>query len=255
MLPVLQIWRLALPAAPLAIMLGAWLAAWLAEREAARLALPADTISTLTLVLLAGWVVGARLGYAAQFAATYAADPLSLVSPNPATLDPSAGVAVAILAGLAFGWRRALPLWPTLDALAPGLAALLLALGVAHLASGDAFGAPADLPWSITLWGARRHPTQLYEIAAALLILAAWWRLRNRLPFAGAAFLLVLGGAAGTRLLLEAFRGDSWLLAGGLRGAQLVALGLLLVVLVLLRQRALAVGAGQAVATKSATRG
>ncbi|KPV49097.1 hypothetical protein SE17_34545, partial [Kouleothrix aurantiaca] len=69
MLPVLQIWRLALPAAPLAIMLGAWLAAWLAEREAARLALPADTISTLTLVLLAGWVVGARLGYAAQFAA------------------------------------------------------------------------------------------------------------------------------------------------------------------------------------------
>ena len=28
MLPVLQIWRLALPAAPLAIMLGAWLAAW-----------------------------------------------------------------------------------------------------------------------------------------------------------------------------------------------------------------------------------
>ncbi|KPV53271.1 hypothetical protein SE17_10575, partial [Kouleothrix aurantiaca] len=71
-------------------------------------------------------------------------------------------------------------------------------------------------------------------------ILAAWWRLRNRLPFAGAAFLLVLGGAGGARLLLEAFRGDSWLLAGGLRGTQLVALGLLLVVLVLLRQRALA---------------
>lgn len=240
MLPVLQIWRLALPAAPLAIMLGAWLAAWLAEREATRLSLPADTISTLALVLLAGWLLGARLGYAAQFAATYAADPLSLLSPNPATLDARSGLLVAVLAGLAFGWRRGLPLWPTLDALAPGLAALLLALGVAHLASGDAFGAPAELPWSITLWGARRHPTQLYEIAAALIVLAAWWRLRRRLPFAGAAFLLVLGSAASARLLLEAFRGDSWLLAGGLRGAQLVALGLLLAVLLLLRQRALA---------------
>ncbi len=151
MLPVLQIWRLALPAAPLAIMLGAWLAAWLAEREATRLSLPADTISTLALVLLAGWLLGARLGYAGQFAATYAADPLSLLSPNPATLDARSGLLVAVLAGLAFGWRRGLPLWPTLDALAPGLAALLLALGVAHLASGDAFGAPAELPWSITL--------------------------------------------------------------------------------------------------------
>ena len=238
MLPVLQIWRLALPAAPLAIMLGAWLAAWLAEREAARLSLPADTISALTLVLLAGWLLGARLGYAAQFAATYAADPLSLLSPNPTTLDPRAGLLLAALAGLVFGWRRGLSLWPTLDALAPGLAALLLALGVAHLASGDAFGAPAELPWSITLWGARRHPTQLYEIAAALLLLVAWWRWRGRLPFAGAAFLLVLGAAATTRLLLEAFRGDSWLVLG-VRGAQVVALGLVIAVLLVLRQRAL----------------
>src|SRR4030067_240163 len=61
------------------------------------------------------------------------------------------------------GPRQRLPLRPTLDALAPGLAAFLVALGVAHFLSGDAFGAPAyrpddqvPLPWAIHLWGEYR---------------------------------------------------------------------------------------------------
>jgi len=71
-----------------------------------------------------------------------------------------------------------LPLWPALDALTPGLAAVMIAIGLAHIASGDAFGSPADLPWAIQLWGARRHPTQIYETLAAALIFASTLQIR-----------------------------------------------------------------------------
>lgn len=240
MLPVLHIGPLALPSAPLALLLGVWAGAWLAERAAPRG--QAEAVSTLAMLMLAAGLVCARLAYAARFLAIYAADPLSLLSPNPASLDLWAGLAGAALGGLAYGWRRGLRLWPTLDALAPGLALLAVAVGLAHLASGDAFGAPANLPWSIWLWEAWRHPTQLYELIAAGLVLVVWRLARGRSPFDGFGFLLVLALTAAARLLLEGFRGDSWLVLGGLRGAQLVALALLLAALALLRQRALADG-------------
>lgn len=73
-------------------------------------------------------------------------------------------------------------------------------------------------------------------------MLVVWRLARGRSPFDGFGFLLVLALTAAARLLLEGFRGDSWLVLGGLRGAQLVALALLLAALALLRQRALADG-------------
>jgi prolipoprotein diacylglyceryltransferase len=180
-------------------------------------------------------LIGARLGYAAQFLGVYATDPLSLLSPNPATLAPAAGLAVAAGYGLIAGWRRGLPLWRTLDALAPGLALLAVAIGAAHLASGDAFGAPAQLPWSIWLWGDWRHPSQIYELISALLILLLWRSARQRQLFDGFGCLLVVASLAAARVFLEAFRGDSWIIAGGWRGAQVIGLLVLAGSLMLLR--------------------
>ncbi len=240
MMPILQIGPLALPAAPLALMLGVWAGAWLAEREAARLGQPADTVGSLIMVMLVAGLIGARLGYVARYASAYAADPLSAFSPNPTSLDSAAGLLAAMLAGALYGRRRGLALWATLDALAPGVALLAAAVGLAHLASGDAFGAPARLPWSIFLWDDWRHPSQLYEIAAALLALAAWRYARDRARFAGFGALLTAALLAGARVLLEAFRGDSWIVAAGWRGAQLVALAALGIFFFLLDRRAYA---------------
>jgi prolipoprotein diacylglyceryltransferase len=235
MLPVLQISRLALPVAPLLLVLGVWASAWLAEREAARLRLSRDAISALAFGMIVAGLIGARLGYAAQFLGIYASDPLSLLSPNPATLAPAAGVGVAAAYGLIAGWRRGLPLWRTLDALAPALALLAVAIGAAHLASGDAFGAPAQLPWSIWLWGDWRHPSQIYELISALLILFTWRSARHRQLFDGFGCLLVIALLAAARVFLEAFRGDSWIIAGGLRGAQVIGLLVLMGALALMR--------------------
>jgi phosphatidylglycerol---prolipoprotein diacylglyceryl transferase len=254
MFPVLQLGSIALPTAPLLLMLGVWVGAWLAEREAARLDLNGDTVAALVLVGLFAGLIGARLGYIAQHLGIYRADPLGMFSPNPSTLALAPGLLAGGLAMVITGQRKQLPFWPTLDALAPGLAALGVAVGVAHLASGDAFGAPARLPWSIVLWGEARHPTQVYELIGALAVLAIWRWSRARLPFDGVSFLLVVALSAAVRVFLEAFRGDSWIIAGGLRGAQvvgLVVLALCLAVLPRLARRALTPTIGPAAAASA----
>lgn len=227
MFPVLQIGSIALPTAPLALLFGVWTGVWLAEREAVRLGLNGDAVASLVLIGLVAGVIGARVGYVAQHLGSYLTDPLGVLSPSPATLALAPGLLLGSIAIRIAGQRRQLPLWRTLDALAPGLAILGVAVGVAHLASGDAFGAPAQLPWSIVLWGEARHPSQIYEIVGALAVLAIWRWSRARRPFDGWSFLLVVALSAAMRVFLEAFRGDSWIFAGGLRGAQLVGLAVL----------------------------
>jgi prolipoprotein diacylglyceryltransferase len=178
--------------------------------------------------LVAG-VVGARLSYAAQSLPAFAASPGSLFMPTPSMLDPQGGLLMGLLAATIYGSRKGLKLWPTLDALTPGLAIFMSGLALAHLASGDAFGAPANLPWAIELWGERRHPSQVYELILAIAIAVAVWPRypANATPArstpAGLRFLAFLALSAAARLFLETFRGDSTLLAGRIPAAQVLA--------------------------------
>jgi len=57
---------------------------------------------------------------------------------------------------------------------------------------------------------------------AALFIFALLWFRKSVSP-AGSDFLLLVALTAGTRLFLEAFRGDSTLIFGGARLAQVLA--------------------------------
>jgi phosphatidylglycerol:prolipoprotein diacylglycerol transferase len=198
------------------------------------------------LIGLVAGVIGARVGYVVQHLGSYLKDSSGVFSPNPATLALAPGLLVGAIAMLIAGQRKQLPLWRTLDALAPGLAVLGVAVGVAHLASGDAFGAPARLPWSVFLWEQARHPSQVYEIIGALSVLAIWRWNRVRHPFDGFSFLLVVALSAAVQVFLEAFRGDSWIIAGGLRGAQVVGLAVLALCLAALPRLARRTGAPEA---------
>jgi prolipoprotein diacylglyceryltransferase len=127
-----------------------------------------------------------------------------------------------MLVGFIYGQRQKLPLWSTLDALTPLLATLAVGLHLSQLAAGTAFGSPTQLPWAIELWNATRHPVQVYELIASLLIFIFLW-LRKPGSFAGSDFLWFTALTAGSRLVFEAFRGDSTLVFNGLRAAQLIA--------------------------------
>lgn len=238
MFPILQIGPLALRLPGLFLLLGVWLGTSLIDREAPRHKVSGAALNNLVLYGLIAGIVGARVAYALRYLQIYAQDPLSFFSLNPSTLAPNEGILIALIVILVLGQRQHLPLWPSLDALTPSLAPFAILVGVAHLSNGDAFGAPTSVPWAIELWGAQRHPTQIYEILLAGLAFLGVWRLRRMPAFPGFLFLAWLAMAAGSRLFLEAFRGDSIIAFGSLRAAQPASLAVLAGALVGLHLRA-----------------
>ena len=232
MFPILHIGPLAIQAPGLFLLAGIWVALNVVEREAPRYKISAAVVSNLILIGLLAGILGARLWYAIRFLSVYLENPLSLFSLNPSTLAAEEGILTGLIAAIIYGQRKGLRFWPSMDVLAPGLVVFNIALGISHLASGDAFGAPSTLPWALELWGELRHPTQVYEIILAILILVLLWRIREWKVVPGFVFLSWLGLTALSRLLIEAFRGDSVIMAGSLRSAQVISLGVLILVMV-----------------------
>lgn len=236
MLPYLRLGPFLLQTSGLAMLLGVWVGSWLAEKEARHLKIKPDLVYNLIFFGLISGLVGARLAHAARFLSAYLNNPLSLFSINPNTLSVEEGMIIGLLAAIVYGQRKGLRLHPTLDALTPGLAAFMVSMGLSHLLSGDAYGAPTNtLPWRIYLWSEYRHPSQVYEILAALGVLAVVLKR----PFGdkgwGLNFLLFVSLSAGARVFLEAFRGDSLIWAGGFRAAQVIGLIILASALALMR--------------------
>jgi phosphatidylglycerol:prolipoprotein diacylglycerol transferase len=232
MLPILQVGPLAVQMPGLILLAGIWVAVSLTDREAPRYSLKASLISNMILIGLVVGILSARLWYAIRFFDVYLDSPLSVFSLNPSTLAPVEGALTGLAAATYYGYRKGLPLWPTLDAMTPGLAAFGVAIGFAHLASGDAFGAETTLPWAIELWGAQRHPTQIYEVLGAGIVFWLIWEFRRKTPAPGFLFLMWVALSALSRLLVEAFRGDSIIAFNSVRSAQLVSLLVLVLALV-----------------------
>lgn len=225
MLPILQVGPLAIQTPGLVLLLGLWIGLSLSERHAPRHGVDAGRLYNLVLIAILSGIAGGRLVFAGMYPGAFAGSPLNLISINPGLFDLWGGATIGAMAALIYANRKAMSLLPTFDALSPLLAVMAVAVGLANLASGSAFGAPADLPWAIELWGARRHPAQIYETLAALVILALIWFGYNQGVFAapGSRFLSFLALSAAARLFFEALRGDSVLLPGGIRLAQIAA--------------------------------
>jgi prolipoprotein diacylglyceryltransferase len=229
MLPIIHLGPLALPVPELVLLLGFWLGLELSERQAHHFRTAAAEVYNLALAGVAAGLAGARLVYAARFPAAFLANPLNLLALRPEMLDPLGGWVVAALAVVVTIKIRRLTFWSSLDALTTLLAVLAIMLGVAQLASGEAFGRPTHAPWAIELWGELRHPSQVYAILAALLTAAAVWPgsriagLSDQPGRAGLRFWAFLGLSAAARVFLETFRGDSLLLLGSFRQAQVTA--------------------------------
>lgn len=217
------------------LVVSAWLGLALAERRAPRYGIERELLSNLIFYALLAYIIGGRLLYAAAHLPAFLASPSSLVSPNTDLFDPLGAAAAAILAAAIFGWQKRLAVWSTLDALTPFLAVMAIGVGLAHLAEGTAFGKPTNLPWAINLWNAHRHPSQIYEILAASLILGIPLLWKSARP--GSLFLFFAALSAAARLFLEAYRGDSQLLPGGIRLGQVEAWLALMVVFILLELR------------------
>ena len=199
-----------------------WVGLALAEKRAELHNISKDALNNIVYYSLFSYILGGRILYVLSNISAFVQSPLSIFSLNLDLFDPLAALILAILVGVIYGSRQKLPLWLALDALTPLFAVLSIGLSLTHLAAGTAFGSPTNLPWGIDLWNATRHPTQIYQLIASLIIFGLIW-FRKTDSSAGSNFLFFAALTAGARLFLEAFRGDSTLIFGDLRLAQVIA--------------------------------
>lgn len=237
MLTTLQLGPFVLPTYPLALILAGWLTLAVAARAAKRLGIDPDHLYNAGLYGFIAAVIGGRLAHVAVYWQAYRTQPLEIFGFNTTAflLWP------AVLAGLAvvgfYIYRRRLPLMVMLDAFAPGLLVGLSVAAVGAFLAGRNPGAASALPWAVEQWGVRRHPAQLYEAFALLLVAALVWSMIRRGARPGTPFLAALAGYGLIVWFVEAFRAPELTatMAGGLRAGQVAGLALALIALVAFR--------------------
>jgi prolipoprotein diacylglyceryltransferase len=233
MFPVINLGPLSIQTRGLILLIAFWLAAEAAERGAKRLGLRGDVVYSLAFIAAVAGLIGARIGYVLEHGSAYQSDPGAIVALNFNTLSPPAGVATGVLAAYWYARRKGVASRKLLDALTPGFIVFAGGLALADLASGDAYGSPASLPWAIELWGAVRHPAQIYQLIAVIVI--GLIVLKSNRAFDGVWFGLFVVLYAGSHLFIEGFRGDSETI-GRLRTAQVWSLIVLAIMLIVLRR-------------------
>ena len=199
------------------------------------------------------WVVWLGVAVLALAAIAFKYRPDHRVWSEVVSLLQSAGVfyggfAAALIIAIWYVRRVGLPLWPTLDVLAPATA-IGQAIGrLGCLAAGCCFGKPTDSAWAVTFRNpiAQRtvgtpldvpvHPTQLYESVATLALFFALLWLAPRKRFHGQVAATYLVGYAVLRFVIEFFRGDDRgsVLKGALSTSQFIAILVVLGVLAIL---------------------
>jgi phosphatidylglycerol:prolipoprotein diacylglycerol transferase len=233
MFPTISIGSIALPTYPLFMLLAFWAGLWVAAYQAKRLGFDSDHIYNAGLYGLLAGLVGARLWFVVTHWENYRAGLSQLFSLSRSALSAGGGLMVAILVVLIYLQRNRTPGRIFLDAVTPGLALALVVVNVGAFLGGEALGATANLPWAIEIAGTARHPVQLYEAITNLIILAILY-FKSYHPWPGFQFWLWLALYSAGRLLLEVFRAQPDLTAGGYLTVQIVALATMVVALVVM---------------------
>jgi prolipoprotein diacylglyceryltransferase len=231
MLPTLLIGPIALPTYPLLLLTALWVGMWLAAHRAKQLDIDGDHVYNAGLYGLIAGIVGARLWFVLSHWENYAPDLTQALSLSRSALSPGEGLIIAGLVVLIYLQRNKVPPGNFFDAAAFGLALAVFIGNIGAFLGGEALGIPSNLPWAVELAGLARHPIQLYEAGAGLIILAILYFNRQWRPWPGFHFWLFVALYGVSRLLLEIFRARPYLIGNGYLAVQVLALAATVVAL------------------------
>lgn len=175
MFPVIDLGPVAIQAPGLILIISFFLGTWLVGKLANALGTNGDAIENSLLIGLVAGLLSARIGFFLQNPAILIENPLSILSLTPTMRNPSFGILVGVLSAFIFAQKKHLPFWPTLDTLTPLFLLIFIGIHLANFAGGNAYGLPTSLPWGVRLWGALRHPVQLYTLALSFGMLVWLW--------------------------------------------------------------------------------
>jgi len=189
-------------------------ATFLASQEAARQKVPAEKIFNLSICLVVAGVLGARLLYILQNLEFYAISPASILMLQEGGLSFYGGFILAVICAVIFLKRQELPVFATLDIIAPYLA-LAQAIGrVGCFLNGCCYGIGG-------------HPVQLYASLNLLLIFVILRVVQSKTKaehhFAGRDFLFYCLLYSFSRFFMEYLRADNLRIFAGLTVHQLIS--------------------------------
>lgn len=204
--------RLVIPSFGLCLATAYLVALAMGARRAAARGYDPDTTADMFLYLLLGAVGGARITYVMLEWDQFRGNPLSALMIWKGGLVFYGGIIGGYLASLAFMKYHKVPALPMAD-LSVGCVAVGHMIGrVGCFLNGCCYGQLTQQPWGVTFPYTAgphpRHPTQLYEIAGLLVVLAFLeWRYR-RPHRQGSIVALYLSLYAVLRFSVEMLRGD-----------------------------------------------
>jgi phosphatidylglycerol:prolipoprotein diacylglycerol transferase len=230
------------PAYGTMLMTGFLLAVLLTRRRAGALGLDKGQVFDLGFVAVISGIVGARLLHVVLNLGFYFAWPESqgffgwlgaslfrVIATWNGGLVYYGGLGGGILGLALYARRKKIPVVDMLDFVGPGAALGLAMTRIGCFLNGCCFGKPTEMPWGVSFPQGSHvyqhqcaagliqrgdairpvHPTQLYEMIAALAIFAGLWFLYPRRKFAGQmAWAFGLSYCA-WRFVNEFFRADS----------------------------------------------
>ena len=239
--------------------------------------MPAEKVEDLLTAVILGVILGGRLGYVLFYdPATYLADPLAVARVWEGGMAFHGGFLGVVLAGLWYCRRHGYPALGVGDAFALAAPLGLFFGRIANFIKPELWGRPTDAPWGVVFpveaaqvcngWAGQldgacaRHPSQLYEAGLeGLLLGAVLWALvgLGALRRPGMLMGVFLAGYGLARAFVELFRqpdaqfasatnplgyalqwGDWGVTMGQILSAPMIAVGLLLVAVAMLRGRA-----------------
>lgn len=161
-------------------------AAWLLHRyhKAGRSTLNTAAVLDLITALVAGVIVGGRLGYFLLYQpGTFFSDPLILIRVWEGGMASHGGMAGVAVALWFFTRRRPESMLHVSDLVLTTIPLGLFFGRVANFINGELWGKVTDVPWAVIFVNTGggdlpRHPSQLYEALLEGLFLLAWmqWR-------------------------------------------------------------------------------
>lgn len=169
-----------------------------------------DEASRLLTYVVAGTIIGARLGHCLLYEpGYYLRHPLEILAVWRGGLASHGGAVGIALAVALFARRTGRPIFWLLDRVAVAAPIAAACIRVGNFFNSEIVGRPSSVPWAVVF--ARvdplpRHPAMLYEAAAYLVIFAVMWWLDQRpgqRERPGALLGLVLSLIFGFRFFVE----------------------------------------------------
>lgn len=224
--PMIQIGSVHISMYGIMFAIGVFVAYYVATHLAKKRGIDKKIITDLVFYLVVSGLVGARLLYVILNLPDFLQNPLDILKIWGGGLAFFGGLVAATIAGYIYARKNNLDFFLFAD-----LVVIPLVIGhifgrIGDYLTGGHPGTIADLPWSIFLDNALRHPVVLYEIVGLLLILGIVLFIRNHAR-KGELFLIYLMLYSVQRFVLDFFREEVSFY--GLKSAQLVTLVLFIV--------------------------